>query len=119
MPSGNKGGRHFEAVYSECLDALSARVPQIVHNCREVYSSIEADASVHADNGGDGEEAILLDGKKTVYKNGGKAKVKKLSKGKSHSDPWGLSTAAVKTVYKKMKCPPLEMFYWKRVVVDE
>ena len=118
MPTGNKGGRHFEAVYSECLSALKNRVPQIVHSSHEVYSLIEGDATER--NSEEQEETILLDGKKTIYKNtGNTAKSKKDSGAKSHRDPWGLSTTTVKKTYSKMKCPPLEMFHWKRVVVDE
>lgn len=118
LPSGNKGGRHFESVYSQCLDSLGTRVPQITHNCRDVFSLIETDAS--EDAGDSKQETIRLDGKKTVYKNDGKAaKAKKEVSSNSSKDPWGLSSAAVKTVYKKMKCPPLEMFHWKRLVVDE
>ena len=34
-------------------------------------------------------------------------------------DPWGLRSGEVKRNWEKMKCPPLEMFKWRRVVVDE
>ncbi|KAG8885935.1 hypothetical protein FRB98_001541 [Tulasnella sp. 332] len=35
------------------------------------------------------------------------------------TDPWGLKTSAVKKDWKAMTCPPLEMFHWRREVVDE
>ena len=35
------------------------------------------------------------------------------------ADPWGLKTSAVKSNWRHMKCPPLELFHWERVVVDE
>lgn len=38
---------------------------------------------------------------------------------KQDRDPWGLSTKEVQKSLKKIKCPPLEMFHWERIVVDE
>lgn len=38
---------------------------------------------------------------------------------KAERDPWGLSSSHVGKDMSKMKCPPLEMFFWNRVVVDE
>ncbi|KAJ3287354.1 hypothetical protein HK104_008647 [Borealophlyctis nickersoniae] len=34
-------------------------------------------------------------------------------------DPWKLHTTAVKKDWKQMQCPPLEMFHFRRLVVDE
>eukprot|EP00873_Tetraselmis_striata_P026775 jgi/Tetstr1/447039/TSEL_034496.t1 len=34
-------------------------------------------------------------------------------------DPWGISSKEVQADWKQMRSPPLEMFYWSRVVVDE
>ncbi|TPX64723.1 hypothetical protein SpCBS45565_g05673 [Spizellomyces sp. 'palustris'] len=34
-------------------------------------------------------------------------------------DPWYLQTQSVQKNWKKMQCPPLEMFYFNRIVVDE
>lgn len=34
-------------------------------------------------------------------------------------DPWGLKTKKVKNDWTEMKSPPLEMFYWDRIIVDE
>ncbi|KAG6836770.1 hypothetical protein H0H93_003548 [Arthromyces matolae] len=35
------------------------------------------------------------------------------------SDPWKLTTPAVQKDWTSMKAPPLEMFHWGRIVVDE
>jgi hypothetical protein len=35
------------------------------------------------------------------------------------TDPWNLRTSKVKNDVKKMACPPLEMFFWNRCVLDE
>ncbi|KAJ3052919.1 hypothetical protein HK097_005420 [Rhizophlyctis rosea] len=37
----------------------------------------------------------------------------------ANADPWGLKTLEVQRDWKKMMCPPLEMFHFNRVVVDE
>lgn len=34
-------------------------------------------------------------------------------------DPWGLKTPAVRRDWQEMKCPPLEMFHFDRLVIDE
>ena len=34
-------------------------------------------------------------------------------------DPWKLKSKEVKADWRNMKSPPLEMFHWNRVVVDE
>jgi SNF2 family DNA or RNA helicase len=120
LPSGTNGSRHFAAVYNECLDALPTRVTQIVKDCPNAYGGI-----IHADEANKSKKAegsVRLDGKKTVYKNGkptAKAKASEFKIVASEKDPWGLSTAAVKKNYRKMSCPPLEMFFWNRLVVDE
>ncbi|PWZ01188.1 hypothetical protein BCV70DRAFT_159503 [Testicularia cyperi] len=41
------------------------------------------------------------------------------SSGKREPDPWSLSSSAVKRDWRNMTCPPLEMFMWNRVIVDE
>ena len=54
-----------------------------------------------------------------------KPKKKKGSKGtakpalKEEADPWGLNTAKVAADWRKLQAPPLEMFFWNRLVVDE
>ncbi|KAJ3042657.1 hypothetical protein HDV00_006936 [Rhizophlyctis rosea] len=35
------------------------------------------------------------------------------------TDPWGLKTLEVQRDWKKMTCPPMEMFNFNRIVVDE
>ncbi|EGN96836.1 hypothetical protein SERLA73DRAFT_93465 [Serpula lacrymans var. lacrymans S7.3] len=40
-------------------------------------------------------------------------------KKRKDTDPWGLESAAVKKDWTQMRAPPLETFYFSRVVVDE
>jgi len=35
------------------------------------------------------------------------------------ADPWKLGSSAAQKDWREMKCPPLELFAWKRVVTDE
>jgi hypothetical protein len=114
---GQKAGRHFEAVYHQCLSSLPRRVEEIVSGKGDAYASIENDAKVQDDT-----TKLTLDNKKTAYKKGGPGKTEQKTQKKiekSELDPWGLSTPAVKRSNAKMKCPPLEMFFWTRIVVDE
>ena len=46
------------------------------------------------------------------------AKAKPADK-KEEVDPWNLNTAKVKLNFSQLQAPPLEMFYWNRLVVDE
>jgi hypothetical protein len=118
LPSGSSGGRHFNAIYHEMLSALSARVSQIKNDCSSAYGDITSSADSHGKKEADG--SLRLDGKKTVYKQGdAKSKAASSKLKTSERDPWGLSTAGVKNDYRKMKSPPLEMFFWNRIVVDE
>ena len=118
--SGSKGGRHFDSIYHECLKSLPSRVSQIVDDCSNVYSAIKSAACAHEK--ADSEEVLTLDGKKLAYKKGAADKGKS-SKAKKEAaaerDPWELSSRGVQRSYEKMKCPPLEMFFWNRLVVDE
>jgi SNF2-related domain len=118
FPKGSGGSRHFAALYSQCLQSLPAQVENIIHNCANVYSKIADAAKTH----GNKDPTVLLDGKKSAYKKekaGLKASVSNGTVGNADRDPWGLSNAAVKKNYLKMSCPPLEMFFWQRLVVDE
>ena len=39
--------------------------------------------------------------------------------GMKERDPWGLTEKSIQKDMGKMKCPPLELFCWNRVVIDE
>ncbi|CDW99045.1 hypothetical protein [Sporisorium scitamineum] len=41
------------------------------------------------------------------------------SSNKKDTNPWGLSSSVVQRDWHNMTCPPLEMFMWNRVIVDE
>lgn len=121
LPCGSSGGRLFTAVYSECLEALPDRVSEIVKDCSAAYKSIEEAAASHEKQKAAG--TVRLDGKKAVYKMGASASQLSSVGGSdfklaaSERDPWGLSHSKAK--YEDMKSAPLELFFWKRLVVDE
>ena len=114
-------GRHFETVYDDFLKGLTVRVAQIRDDTKNVFSKIQSDAK-NRENRDGCEGGVRLDGKKAVYKAGEKANahkdIKKTSI-KDVADPWLLSSKQAKQDYEKMTCPPLEMFFWRRLVVDE
>jgi SNF2 family DNA or RNA helicase len=120
FPNGSGNSRHFATVYADCVKALQTQVEKIICDTSNVYSCIDQAAkSFQRQHVND---VIHLDGKKSIYKNS-----KKITKGQiprvklasSDVDPWGLSSLGVKKNHLKMKCPPLEAFYWRRMVVDE
>lgn len=120
LPTGNNGSRHFTAVYNECLEALPTSVVQIVNDSTNAFIGITQAAEANRNRQTAG--SLRLDGKKTVYKNGKSTAKVAASDSKiaaSEKDPWGLSSVGFKKNYGKMACPPLEMFFWNRLVVDE
>jgi hypothetical protein len=146
---GKMGGRHFDAVYNECLSRLTTRVDKLKDHCSTVFDDVEDDAYANAQRLSAGSKtAIRLDGKKSVYgsvseeqsrkeahsipkekdleqpgKIDANSQHGKLRKdgvndklGKADRDPWGLFK---QDSVEKMQCPPLELFFWNRLVVDE
>ena len=103
------GGRHFTAVYNECLEKLCSRVEQIVNDCPAAYSGIEDDAAAHRNQEVKG--SLRLDGKKAVYKHGAAVTNVTTSDFKiaaSERDPWGLTADAKKTVRRpNLRCPQI------------
>lgn len=125
LPSGNNGGRHFNAVYKECLASIAERVSQIVTDTSCAYEEITNAADLHKKNlkNNNANSDLRLDGKKSYY-NQKEAKASNITASTfkldaDERDPWMLSTPKVKNSFVRMKCPPLEMFYWSRMVVDE
>lgn len=111
VPTGKIGGRHFDAVYQECLESLPARVEHIKANCRSASEAIESDAS-NCKLEEDQDVDYRMDGKRTVYKNTEQKTNKvdnksKVSKEAEIGDPWHLSRDEVKKDYTKMRCPSL------------
>jgi SNF2 family DNA or RNA helicase len=192
LPASGRGGRHFDAVYSESVAGLEARCVTLRKDRLAALDAIEKDAFAHSEETRRATESGLglrLDGKKSVYKkvsedatknlvlNAGKPaspmkkpkspakKPKSPAKGleqtvdtsspesddedededehstakinskvrnyewskdrcnsemsKNKRDPWGLATPGCQRQLSKMTCPPLELFCWNRVVVDE
>lgn len=119
LPSS--GGRQFVSVYDEMLAGLERRVADLRKNTSMVYADITNVAKSFENE--ETNSAYRMDGKKAVYKQGDSAfQAKSTGHGKkkwSHDDPWGLSTSAVQKDYGSMKSPPLEMFFWNRLICDE
>ncbi|KAJ3065360.1 hypothetical protein HDU98_011270 [Podochytrium sp. JEL0797] len=145
-PDAKKGGRYFNARYKECLGSLRAQVEKLkVGDVSGVVGEMErakdlaVEEEVRAKSGSAVVQGKRLKGKQYRDKNGKgesveeeeeegdeedgdevKDAVKKHKLGKSSmADPWGLTNSDVKRNWKKMKCPPFEMFHWNRLVVDE
>ena len=186
LPGSKRGGRHFDAVYGECVAGVENRCEILKENRALAYERIEKDAFSHwneeqrATQSGVG---MRLDRKKSVYKKVSEEKTKvevvvnepfvenkqkrwgammteeeakalaeekerdamdvdddeeeeeedmePVRKCKARSDPmhkkmkdndkdpWGLTTSRVQKDLGLMKCPPLELFSWNRVVIDE
>jgi N12 class adenine-specific DNA methylase len=110
-------GRCFEAKYSDCARQLPSRVEQILRSCSEAYTSIHEQAS-------ETPAIVTMNNRKAAY--GKKSTSNCKTKGRQEKpsremepferDPWGLKSLKN---YENMKCPPLEMFHWHRVIVDE
>ncbi|KAL3913212.1 MAG: hypothetical protein SGILL_006580, partial [Bacillariaceae sp.] len=120
VPTGSNSSRHFAAVYRECIESLPARVSEILGDCNAAYAAIEKAAESRKQP--HDAASVRLDGKKAVYKMGQSASQVATTGAehkipKSECDPWGLSRSNAK--HEDMKSPPLEMFSWKRLVVDE
>ena len=121
FPSGKNGGRHFDSVYDACIQSLPDRIEQIKEDCGSAFESLEKDAVSCQEHQEQDGTNFRLDGKKAVYKKGDKANATAATSERvleaSEVDPWKLCQA--KKDCTKMRCPPLEMFHWRRVVVDE
>lgn len=145
LPSGGgkAGDGQFNAVYGSCVSKLAGRVQQLKEDASSVYNDIEDEARLHLEAEQNAEAGVRLDGKKAVYKNVSeeqakvqdddvtstststsssskkKTKSRTVKMGGKDLDPWDLSSSQVKRDVGKMRCPPLEMFHWNRLVVDE
>ena len=138
----------FNTVYKESTSKLEGRVQNLKADGSSVYRGIEEDALAHEREEEAVEAGVRRDGKKAVYasiseeqakdqaepaaeREGDSSSSSSQKKGKSKSksddkkpgpkdlDPWDLSKSQVKNDVSKMKCPPLELFHWERLVLDE
>lgn len=109
----NSSGRHFEALHSDCLKRLPQRTEEVAKSCSNAYSLICEQANENAQNA---DHVVRMDSKKAAYANKSPAKKKAPKLPPAEGDPWELTKTKT---YTKMKCPPLEMFYFYRIVVDE
>lgn len=126
-----KAGRMFTSVYEETLEGIGKRVTQIVSGAEGVKKAAKA-----VKKGEDKlfeEEAkseIVIGGTKAAsYKKKGDASAEektkkpppkpKQQKSLATDDVWGLNTSNVQKNWTNLKCPPLEFFHFRRLVVDE
>jgi len=134
----------FNTVYKESTSKLESRVQQLKDDASSAYASIEEDALARKREEENAEAGVRRDGKKTVYNtvseeqtknpsesegDGSSSEKKENQKSKKNVDekklsakdldPWDLSKSHVKNDVGKMKCPPLELFHWERLVLDE
>ncbi|ODQ51905.1 hypothetical protein SAICODRAFT_94475 [Saitoella complicata NRRL Y-17804] len=135
LPNNKAGGRHFDDKLSETLQTLKKQVIALTAEggVKQVLSNIETAREEAAERAA--EEAQRLQSKRLKgkkYRDAQKKKaagdsdsedepvVKKPVKknAREDKDPWKLGSAAKKD-WKQLHCPPLEMFHWKRVVIDE
>ncbi|SNX86341.1 uncharacterized protein MEPE_05050 [Melanopsichium pennsylvanicum] len=148
-PLPNKAGRFFNAALKKSLEALKNRVKELTGESgvkqllRSIKHKVDFDdshltthkarsrlkgkayadaAAAKGDNDDDDdsdqdEKELAAAAKKgTKYK----ALPKELqSSNKKDPDPWSLSSSLVQRDWHNMTCPPLEMFMWNRVIVDE
>lgn len=118
LPRGTGGGRHYTFVYNSCLEVLPERVEMIRKDRTSAIKDIQDACKRNAS--AENAQKIQLDGKKAAYNNGKAATKSKVSKPAiANRDPWGLSKRETKDDFAQMTCPPLEMFFWNRLVVDE
>ncbi|EST09082.1 C-5 cytosine methyltransferase [Kalmanozyma brasiliensis GHG001] len=145
-PLPNRAGRFFNAALKKSLEALKNRVRELTGIDRDggvrqllksIRSKVDFDDShltTHKarsrlkgkaymaangkdeDDESDDEKVLAAAAKKGTSK----ALPKELQSTNSKDpDPWGLGSASVQRDWHNMSCPPLEMFMWNRVIVDE
>ncbi|KAI8849690.1 hypothetical protein BC829DRAFT_416581 [Chytridium lagenaria] len=128
LPTNGKGGRYFLARYKEALRSLRKQtetlttVPRgatdVYKNIKEARETDSTAATLELSKRLIGKSFSEEPEKKTTKKPAAKKKVE-TKKTKANPDPWRLTYDEVKKDWKRLRCPPFEMFHWSRVVVDE
>ncbi|KAN0062000.1 hypothetical protein ACQY0O_005995 [Thecaphora frezii] len=142
-PLPNRSGRFFNAALKRSLAALRNRVKELSAEdgiqalTRSIKNKVDFDNShmtshkargrligqayAEAHKGKDAAQvdSDASDDEAHPSKKGKEIPKELQSKNKAEPDPWGLGSSAVRKDWKRMTCPPLEMFLWNRVVVDE
>ncbi|GAA5939099.1 hypothetical protein JCM3775_003183 [Rhodotorula graminis] len=128
IKTDDKAGRYFRHCVAETMVALGDQVKRLVgEGAKAAYEAIQSARknrrSVSAD-----EEYIPLTRKmknkqsKVVdpnFKAPPKPDVGRQGKEQIEADPWGLRDHSVRQDWTKLQGPPLAMFLWARVVLDE
>jgi SNF2-related domain len=106
-------GRRFENLYAACVHAIPDVVENVRQSCAKAHQFVRERAKENTDNA---DETLWIDSKKAAYKNTAATGKARGRVDCSEEDPWGLKSSRD---YRSIKCPPLEMFFWNRVIVDE
>jgi hypothetical protein len=103
-------GRRFENLYAACVREMPLVVETIRQSCSKAHKFIRDRAKENTDNTDE------IESKKAAYTKPAAAGKARRQVDCSEDDPWGLKSCRD---YRTIKCPPLEMFFWNRVIVDE
>ncbi|KAJ3115629.1 hypothetical protein HDU96_000322 [Phlyctochytrium bullatum] len=130
LPTNGKGGRYFLARYEEALKGLrqqmellvsepgaAAKVVKMMEDARNKLEDVTVLEPSKRLIGKSFQEEAKQQPKK--QKTAPKAKATSSSKPRLNADPWNLKTGEVRKNWKRMRCPPFEVFHWNRIVVDE
>ena len=102
---------------SKKVPAKSKKAPQ--KSSKESATSTEgSDDSMEVDEPKTSKKTTKATTKKRKADEDGKQPAKK-QKRREETDPWKLESSSVKRDWTQMQAPPLEMFHFSRIVVDE
>ena len=101
----------------------SKKAPAKSKTASKKFSKLSATSTEGSDDSMDVDEPVIPKTAKAVAKKrkadeDGKQPAKK-QKRREETDPWKLESSGVKRDWTQMQAPPLEMFHFSRVVVDE
>lgn len=138
LPQGDLATRHFVSRLDQILEGLDAQVDllqeedgpkQVSKNIKQSLAEVAAERKEAKDTK---DAFIMTFGKKRLTgaaylamqegevpaPKAKKAKVEKKDERESN-DPWNLNNKDVRDNYHKMRSPPLHMFRFNRVIIDE
>ncbi|GAA6053725.1 hypothetical protein JCM3770_003185 [Rhodotorula araucariae] len=128
IKTDKKAGRYFRHCVAETMDALGEQVQRLAdEGSKAAFKAVEK-ARENRFNVSADEEYIPLSRKKAnksdknanpKFKAPPKPKLGREGAAKIETDPWGLQDKQVRNDWTKLQGPPLAMFLWARVVLDE
>jgi hypothetical protein len=103
---------------SKKAPAKSKKAPQKSSKKQSAVSTDRSDDSMDVDEPATSKTTAKATAKKRKADEDGKQPAKK-QKRREETDPWKLESSRVKREWTQMQAPPLEMFHFSRIVVDE